>query len=101
MELTKEQRKVLSKWIKENLMPTSKTNYNVDTSEIRESFMSLYIHGFYIDNYTMNKILRECGFVPSQLSHDPYLRWNISSKSRAIQIYRSSLGGQLKDWMYE
>lgn len=101
MELAKEQRDILVGWIRDNLIPTPNTNYKVDTSEVRESFMSLFVHGFYIDNYTMNEMLRECGFIPAELSHNPYLRWNISSKSRAIQIYRSSLGAQSKDWMYE
>lgn len=101
MELTKEQRAIIKRWALDNLIPTPKTNYKVDTSDIRESFVSLYIHGFYIDNYTMNEILHECGFIPAKLSHDPYLCWNISSKSRAIQIYRSSLGDRSKDWSYE
>lgn len=101
MDLTEEQRNILVNWILDNLIPTPKTNYKIDTSDIRKSFEFLYIYGFYVDNLTMNKTLCECGFIPAELSDDPYLCWNISSKSRAIQIYRSSLGDDPKNWRYE
>lgn len=101
MELTNEQYDILVEWIEKNLTPTRKINYDIDTSHIRESFMSLYVHGFYLGNPTMNAVLRECGFTHGRLTHDPYLNWNISSKSRAIQKYRSSLGSRSKVCMYE
>lgn len=101
MELTKEQYDILVKWIENNLIPWNKINHRDDTSLVRESFMSLYVHGFYLDNPTMNAVLQECGFTPADLSNDPYLSWNISPKSRAIQIFRSSLGGTPKGWRYE
>lgn len=101
MELTQDQHAVIIKWIMHNLTPTDKINYDLDTSDIRRSFIELYRHGFYIDNYTLNSLLDECGFIHGALTHEPYLRWNISSKSRAIQIYRSYLREQSKDWTYE
>ena len=101
MKLTKNQHDILIKWVSDNLIPLPKTNYNIDTSEIRQSFCDLFAYGFYIDNYTMNDVLKECGYIPAMLSHDPYFRWNISSKSRAIQKYRSSLGVPSKAPKYE
>lgn len=101
MELTQDQQSIIMYWIKNNLVSTPKINYDVDTSFIRRSFIELYRFGFYIDNYTLNDILCEYGFVHGRITHDPYLNWNISSKSRAIQIYRSYLREQSKDWTYE
>ena len=101
MTLTNEQHCILVEWIENNLIAQQKTNYNVDTSKIRESFCSLYVHGFYIDNYTLNSVLQEYGFIPANLSKNPYLCWNISSKSRAIEKYQSSRGVPSEDQWYE
>lgn len=100
MELTNEQHAILIKWAKENLIPWDKFNHRDDTSLLRESFMKFYIHGFYLGNPTMNDILRECGFTHAP-SNSLYLNWNVSPKSRAIQIYRSYLRDQSKDWRYK
>ena len=55
MDLTQEQYDILISWMERYLVPTHSITSKVDTSDIRKAFMDSYIHGFYLDNDTINK----------------------------------------------
>ena len=79
MELTNEKHEILVSWLERYIIPQKNINYNINTSQIRESFMRTYAYGFYLSNDTMNKVILELGYRAAHLTHDPYLCFNISS----------------------
>ena len=91
MELTNDQREIVVDWITRYLIPTKTINTYFDSSEIRESFMDLYAKGFYIDKETLNEIMQELGYHAACFNKAPYLRFNVSNRSPALQEYRRRL----------
>lgn len=94
MQLTKEEYKILLKWIQRNFIPRKTTNRDICAYTIHGIFQRLYDKGFYVDEATVAKALIECGYVP--LYRDGQIYFNISKKSRAVQIYYASLGDSSK-----
>lgn len=90
MKLTQEQHNILIDWIMENFIPTKTINYDICAYTIHGIFERLYDDGFYVEEPVVIKALQECGFHSK--FRDGQCYFNLSRKSRAIQIYRSSLG---------
>lgn len=90
MELSREEYAILINWIKNNFLPTQNINYDICAYTVRGIFERSYDNGFYIDEPTIIKALQECGFYYK--FRDGQCYFNLSKKSRALQIYFSSLG---------
>lgn len=94
MNLTKEQQKILMHWVENNFIPTQNVNYDICAYTIHGIFERLYDDGFYVDEHTIIKVMQECGYYSKYRDGQCY--FNLSRKSRAIQIYYSSLGDSAK-----
>jgi hypothetical protein len=94
MELTAEQYQVLLEWAERNFIPTGTINTNVCAYTIHGIFERLYDKGFYVTEFDVARALRECGY--RSVERDGQIYFNVSQKSRAIQIFRSSLGDPSK-----
>ena len=90
MELTSEQYNVVLNWIQNNFISSKNINYQYCAYTIHGIFERLYDRGFYVDEDTIIKAMLECGFRERIRDEQHY--FNISSRSRALQIYRLSLG---------
>lgn len=90
MELTKEQNNIIKHWIINNFIAIKTINYDYSAYRIHGIFERLYNRGFYIDEQTIIDLMLECKFRVK--SRDGQCYFNISSQSRALQIYRLSLG---------
>lgn len=101
MDLTQEQYNILISWMERYLVPTHNITSKVDTSDIRKAFMDSYIHGFYLDNGTINKAMLELGYHASNFKNDPYLHFNVSYQSPALREYRRLVSNQSTFGMYE
>lgn len=84
MELSIEQQDIFINWAERYLTPIRTINYKIDTSDIRESFMSAYANGFYLDNHSVNLLLSKIGYRHDGEYSKIYLHWNISPKSPAL-----------------
>ena len=93
MNLTKDEQYILYDWIDRYISPIKNTNYDINTSDLRKSFVLYYVHGFYISNNDMNEALCNKGYRPSNLSNTPYWVFNISSRCRALQEYHLRVSG--------
>lgn len=93
MEFSEMLHDILYYWLKNNLVPIKSINHKYDTSHIRAAFFQA--HGnttkVYVDNIFVNKVMKELGFHAGNLEGDPYLHYNISSRSPAIQIYKNDV----------
>lgn len=94
MQLTKEEYKILLNWIQHNFIPRKTANQDISSYTIHGIFERLYDKGFYVDEATIAKALIECGYTPMYRNGQIY--FNISKKSRAVQIYYASLGDPSK-----
>lgn len=75
-------------WLFDNLIPIKSINYKIDTSHIREAFISSNVdeedEPAYIDNDTINDIMLELGFKAAKFANDPYLAYAVSQDSPAF-----------------
>lgn len=101
MSLTKEQHDIFVNWVEKYIVRRKSISHNIDTSDIREAFMSTYKHGFYLNNNDVNDIMFELGFRAANFANDPYLHFNISSQSRAVQELRRMYIEQARYQKYE
>ena len=83
--------KLLFNWITNNLIKRKTINYNFDTSHIRLAFE--HDTNEYISNDELNDIMIQLGFHAASFANDPYLNFNISSESPALQIYQNEVLG--------
>lgn len=90
MELTKEQINIIKQWIINNFTVAKNINYDYSAYCIHGIFERLYDRGFYIDEQTIIDLMLECEFDTK--SRDGQYYFNVSSRSRALQIYQLSLG---------
>lgn len=88
MKISKEYHDIISNWLSDNLIPIKSINYKIDTSNIREAFISSNLdeEGYpaYIDNDTINDIMLELGFKAAKFANDPYLAYAVSQDSPAF-----------------
>jgi hypothetical protein len=91
MEFTKEKHDTLLDWLSMNLIKTRSINYKIDTAMIRKAFM--HRTSIYVDNIAVNSVMFELGYHAANFSNDPYLSFNVSSQSPALQIYRTEVLG--------
>lgn len=82
---------LLFNWITNNLIKRKTINYNFDTSHIRLAFE--HDTNEYISNDELNDIMIQLGFHAASFANDPYLNFNISSESPALQIYQNEVLG--------
>lgn len=82
---------LLFNWITSNLIKRKTINYNFDTSHIRLAFE--HDTNEYISNDELNDIMIQLGFHAAGFANDPYLNFNISSESPALQIYQNEVLG--------
>lgn len=82
---------LLFNWITSNLIKRKTINYNFDTSHIRLAFE--HDTNEYISNDELNDIMIQLGFHAASFANDPYLNFNISSESPALQIYQNEILG--------
>lgn len=82
---------LLFNWITSNLIKRKTINYNFDTSHIRLAFE--HDTNEYISNDELNDIMIQLGFHAASFANDPYLNFNISSESPALQIYQNEVLG--------
>lgn len=94
MQLTKEEYNFLLEWIQCNFIPRKTTNRDICAYTIHGIFERIYDKGFYVDETTVAKALIGCGYSP--LYQDGQIYFNISNKSRAVQIYYVYLGDPSK-----
>ncbi len=99
MTLSSQEYEVVLNWVRNNFIPTKNINYNITAYNIHGIFERLYDKGFYIDEDTTVKALRECGYLYAYKEGQWY--FNISPKSRAVQIYRASVGAPSKECKFE
>lgn len=99
MKLTNEQHDVLTNWVINNFVPIQTINYNISAYTIHGIFERLYDDGFYVDEFVIDCVMQECGYRSKYRDGNHY--FNVSQKSRAIQIYRSSLGDPSKPRKFE
>lgn len=99
MQLTNEEYNVLLDWVERYFMPIKGINKEVCAYTIHGIFERLYDKGFYVTEYDVIRAMKECGYQSVQCDGQTY--FNISSRSRAIQIFRSSLGPQPRDRKFE
>lgn len=90
MNITPEQYATVIQWTRSNFIPSKAINYQYSAYTIHGIFERLYDRGFYIDETIIIKAMIECGF--QHIKRDEQYYFNIASKSRALQIYRLSLG---------
>lgn len=88
MKISKEYHDMISDWLSYSLIPIKSINYKIDTSDIREAFMSSNFDNegknLYIDNDTINDIMLELGFKADKFANDPYLAYAVSQDSPAF-----------------
>lgn len=94
LKLTPEQYGFLRDWVKRNFISSPNINRRICAYTIHGIFERLYDKGFYVTEYDIAKALVECGYI--MVEQDGQMYFNVSEQSRAIQIYRSSLGDQTK-----
>ena len=94
MQLTKEEYDFLISWIHHNFVPKKTISEEVCALLVHTIFEHFYDKGFYVDEATIAKALIECGYTPMHRNGQIY--FNISKKSRAVQIYYASLGDPSK-----
>lgn len=82
---------LLFNWITSNLIKRKTINYNFDTSHIRLAFE--HDTNEYISNDELNDIMIQLDFHAASFANDPYLNFNISSESPALQIYQNEVLG--------
>lgn len=99
MELTKDQYTVLLRWAKNNFQPRQTINREISAYTIHGIFERLYDKGFYVDENSIVDVLKECGYFSEYVNGQYY--FNVSKKSRALQIYYSSLGDPAKACPFE
>jgi hypothetical protein len=90
MEITSEQYNIILYWTLHNFLPSKNIDYRYSAYTIHGIFERLYDRGFYIDEATIIKAMSECGFQTKK--RDAQYYFNVSSQSRALQIYQLSLG---------
>lgn len=91
MQNTNEQRDILVDWLERNLIPRKSINNEVDTSCIRLAFE--HDTKIYVDNDTVNDITLALGYHAANFANDPYLVFNVSAQSPALQIYWNEVLG--------
>ena len=101
MALTSKEHEILIDWLERYTIPQENINYTIDTSHIRIAFMKTYAHGFYLSNELVNQAMQEIGYHAVNLSHDPYLCFNISNQSPAIREYHVWVSNQSTYQAYE
>ena len=94
LKLTSEQYEFLRDWVERNFIPSKNINRRVCAYTFHGIFERLYDKGFYVTEFDVAKALIECGY--EMIEQDGQMYFNVSEQSRAIQIYRSSLGDQTK-----
>lgn len=92
MQLTNEQHNILINWLTTNIVPRKSINHNFDTSVIRQTFT--YETNLYVDNDIINDAMLELGYHAANFANDPYLIFNISAQSPALQIYQNKILGR-------
>lgn len=85
MEISQYKRNRFRKWAQEQLVPTKTINPRLDTSDIRQAFMTEC--NTYIDNVTVDDIMIKLGYDNRPCSRDsyPYLNFNVSTRSPAFR----------------
>lgn len=99
MQLTNEEYNVLLSWAERSFTPIKSINEEVCAYTIHGIFERLYDKGFYVTEHDVIRAMKDCGYQAVQRDGQTY--FNISSRSRAIQIFRSSLGVPSKDRKFE
>ena len=94
MELTNEQYNLLVNWVERNFIPRNSINENVCAYTIHGIFERLYDKGFYVTEFDVAQAMSDCGYRSVERNEQIY--FNVSQQSRAIQIFRTSLGDPSK-----
>lgn len=89
--LTKEQHDILLTWVKRYFSPIKGINRD-DASAYRLHgiFERLYPKGFYVTEFDVADAMIECGYHSKEI--DGQIYFNISQKSRALQIFEHTHG---------
>lgn len=99
MRLTNEEYNALLDWTERNFIPTETINRRVCAYTIHGIFERLYDNGFYVTEYDVVRAMKECGY--RAVESDGQVYFNVSNRSRALQIFFASLGPQTKDCKFE
>ena len=91
MQITKEQRDILIDWLERNLISRKSINNEADTARIRLAFE--HDTKIYVDNNTINDVMLSLEYHAANFANDPYLVFNVSAQSPALQIYWNEVLG--------